>query len=185
MAAWRRLRRQFPPTQAASDALKPTLTLIGFMGCGKSVVGLLVAQRAGAPFHDLDLLIENEAEMTISELFATRGEAAFRALESSLLPTVLTPGAVVAIGGGAPLDDENWRLITERSVTVFIDCEFETIWRRTSGTTNRPLAVGRSRDELEALLQARLRRYREAVHRVKGDGPPDIVALEILKFWSD
>lgn len=174
----------FRPTQAASDALKPTLTLIGFMGCGKSVVGVLVAQRAGAPFHDLDLLVESEAGMTISELFATRGEAAFRALESRLLPTVLAPGAVVAIGGGTPLDDANWRLITERSVTVFIDCEFETLLRRTSGTSNRPLAVGRSREELEALHQARLPRYREAAHVVNGDRPPDEVASEILEIWS-
>ncbi len=155
------------------------------MGCGKSVVGALVAQGAGAPFHDLDLLIESEAGMSISDLFAIRGEAAFRTLESRLLPTVLEPGAVVAVGGGAPLDDENWRLITERSVTVFIDCGFDTTWQRTSGTTNRPLAVGRSRDELEALLHLRLPRYREADHHVNGDRPPDIVASEILEIWSD
>lgn len=155
------------------------------MGCGKSVVGALVAQRAGAPFHDLDLLIESEAGLSISDFFAANGEAAFRALESRLLPTVLTPGAVVAIGGGAPLDDGNWRLITERSVSVFIDCELETIWKRTSGTTNRPLAAGRSREELEALLHARLPRYRQAVHHVKGDRPADVVASEILQIWSD
>lgn len=155
------------------------------MGCGKSVVGVLVAQRAGAPFHDLDVLIESESGMSISEFFATHGEAAFRALESRLLPTVLAPGAVVAIGGGAPLDDENWRLINQRSVTVFIDCEFETIWQRTSGTTNRPLAVGRSRDELEALLHVRLPRYRQAAHHVNGDRPADVVASEILQIWSD
>ncbi|MGA7913186.1 MAG: shikimate kinase [Candidatus Dormiibacterota bacterium] len=155
------------------------------MGCGKSAVGVLVAQRAGAPFHDLDLLIESEAGLSISDLFATRGEAAFRALESRLLPTVLAPGAVVAIGGGAPLDDENWRLIIQRSVTVFIDCGFETIWQRTSSTSNRPLAFGRSRDELEALLDVRLPRYRQAVHHVDGDRPPDVVASEILEIWSD
>jgi shikimate kinase len=155
------------------------------MGCGKSEVGVRVAQRAGAPFHDLDLLIENEAGMSVSDFFATHGEAAFRALESRLLPTVLAPGAVVAVGGGAPLDDENWRLITQRSVTVFIDCEFETIWQRTSGTTNRPLAAGRSREELEALLNVRLPRYRQAVHHVNGDRPADVVALEILQIWSD
>jgi shikimate kinase len=158
---------------------------MGFMGCGKSVVGLLVAQRAGAPFHDLDLLIEQEAGMSISDFFATHGEAAFRAMESRLLPTVLEPGAVVAIGGGAALDDENWRLINERSVTVFIDCEFETIWQRTSGITNRPLAAGRSREQLEALLQARRPRYLQAVHHVKGDRPADVVASEILQLWSD
>jgi shikimate kinase len=155
------------------------------MGCGKSVVGVLVAQRTGAPFHDLDLIIENEVGMPISDYFATYGEAAFRSVESRLLPDILQPDAVVALGGGAPMDDANWGLIIERSVTVFIDCLFETIWQRTRGTTNRPLAVGRSREELEALLKLRRPRYREAVHIVEGDKPADVLAEEIVKLWSD
>ena len=155
------------------------------MGCGKSVVGVLVAQRARAPFHDLDLLIENEVGMPISDYFAMSGEAAFRVVESRLLPDVLEPGAVAALGGGAPLDEANWRLIRERSVTVFIDCLFETIWQRTRGTTSRPLAAGRSREELEALLEQRRPRYREAVHIVDGDKPADELAEEILNLWSD
>ncbi|TMC69952.1 MAG: shikimate kinase [Chloroflexi bacterium] len=155
------------------------------MGCGKSVVGVLVAQRAGAPFHDLDFVIENEVGMPISEIFATRGEAAFRAIESQLLPRVLQPGAVVALGGGAPVDESNWRLIVERSTTVFLDCGFETIWNRISGTTNRPLLAANSRVELEALLQQRRPRYMEAVHRVDGDRSADVVADEILQIWSD
>ncbi|HEY1456114.1 MAG TPA: shikimate kinase [Candidatus Dormibacteraeota bacterium] len=154
------------------------------MGCGKSVVGVLVAQRAGAPFYDLDMIIESEAGISISEYFATRGEAAFRRLESRLLPTVLVPGAVAALGGGAPLDDENWRLITERAVTVFLECAFETIWTRTRGTTGRPLATGRSYDELRALHEERLPLYRRAVHVVSSDAPADQVAAEIARLWS-
>jgi shikimate kinase len=155
------------------------------MGCGKSAVGVLVAGRSGAPFHDLDLAIENESGMTISDIFATRGEEAFRSLESRLLPTVLQPGAVVAVGGGAPLDDDNWRLLTERSVTVFIDCEFDTIWRRTSGNTHRPLAAGQTPEQLQELLRLRLPRYKQANHQVNGDRPADVVASEILSIWSD
>ncbi|HEY2599702.1 MAG TPA: shikimate kinase [Candidatus Dormibacteraeota bacterium] len=155
------------------------------MGCGKSVVGVLVAQRAGAPFHDLDFVIENEAGMSINDIFTTKGEAAFRALESRLLPDLLQPGAVVALGGGAPIDDANWKIIVERSTTVFIDCGFDTIWERIKDTSNRPLLASRSRDELEALLTARRARYLEAVHRVDGNQPEDVVAEDILKLWSD
>jgi shikimate kinase len=155
------------------------------MGCGKSVVGVLVAQRAGAPFHDLDFVIENEAGMSITEIFATRGEAAFRDMESRLLPEVLQPGAVVALGGGAPIDESNWRLIVERSTTVFLDCGFDSIWDRIKGTDNRPLFGGKSRAELEALHELRRPRYMEAIHRVDGDRPADVVATEVLKLWSD
>jgi shikimate kinase len=155
------------------------------MGCGKSVVGALVAERAEAPFRDLDLLIEADVGMPISDYFATQGEPAFRSIESRLLRDALQPGAVVALGGGAPMDDANWRLITERAISVFVDCRFETLWHRTRGTTNRPLAVGRSREELEALLERRRPRYREAAHSVDGDQPADVVAEEIVKLWSD
>lgn len=155
------------------------------MGCGKSVVGVLVARRAGVPFIDLDLVIESEAGMPISEFFETHGEEAFRALESRLLPTVLQPDTVVALGGGAPLDDQNWRIIVERSLPVFIDCEFETLLKRTAGSTNRPLMSGRSPEELRALHEVRLPRYREAVYQVNGELDVDAVADEILKLWSD
>jgi shikimate kinase len=155
------------------------------MGCGKSVVGVLVAQRAGAPFHDLDFAIENEAGMSITDIFATRGEAAFRAMESRLLPDLLQPGAVVARGGGAPIDESNWRLILERSTSVFIDCGFDTIWERIKGSTNRPLLASKSRAELQELLELRRPRYLEAIHRVDGDRSADVVATDILKLWSD
>lgn len=153
------------------------------MGCGKSVVGVLVAQRAGAPFHDLDVIIEGEVGMPISDFFAVHGEEAFRKHESRLLPAVLQPGAVVALGGGAPLYGDNWRLINERAVTVFLDCEFEVLWQRTSGTTNRPLMTGRTREEVLTLFDERRPRYRQAVHHVLADRPPDQVAEEIAQLW--
>jgi shikimate kinase len=155
------------------------------MGCGKSVAGVLVAQRAGAPFHDLDFVIENEAGMTITDIFATKGEAAFRAMESRLLAKVLVPGSVVALGGGAPIDEANWKVILGRSTTVFLDCGFKTIWDRIHATSNRPLLASKSRAELEALLEERRPRYMEAIHRVDADRPADVVAEEILKLWSD
>lgn len=154
------------------------------MGSGKSTVGSLVAGRAGAPFCDLDSMIENEATMTIPEIFATRSEAAFRALESRLLPDALQPGAVVALGGGTPVDESNWRLINERAITVYLDVPFRTIWKRIGPTGNRPVAAGRSREELEALLDERRPRYEQASHRVDNDRPLDLVADEVLNLWS-
>ena len=154
------------------------------MGCGKSTVGRLVAERSDAPFHDLDARIENEAGMPVAEIFAKRGEEEFRSLESRLLPQLLEPGAVVALGGGATMNDSNWRLIQDRSATVFLDCRFDTIWERI-GAGGRPLVVGRSRDELEALMLLRLPRYLEAAHLVNAERAANVVANEILALWSD
>ena len=154
------------------------------MGSGKSTVGGRVAELARAPFYDLDAMIESEAGMTIREIFASQSEAGFRALESRLLPDALQPGAVVALGGGTPVDESNWRLISERAITVYLEVPFETIWKRIGGGTNRPLATTRSRAELEALLDERPPRYEQASHRVDADKPLDIVTDEVLKIWN-
>ena len=160
------------------------MALIGFMGAGKTVVGALVAQRAGANFHDLDLMIEDEAGMAISDMFATRSEAAFRAIESELLPRALEPGAVVALGGGTPTDDRNWAVIRERAMTVYLRATFDVLWERISGLTMRPLARGRSQAKLEALFEQRRPRYEQADHTVDANGPLDSVATEVLRLWS-
>jgi shikimate kinase len=154
------------------------------MGSGKTVVGGLVAQRSGTAFRDLDTMVEDEAGMAVSDIFAIHSESVFRALESRLLPKALQPETVVALGGGAAIDDSNWNLIRELATTVYLDASFETIWARIGHQANRPLFFGHPRDEMEALLNRRRPRYEEALHRVNADGPLDEVATEVMKLWS-
>lgn len=154
------------------------------MGSGKSVVGALVAYRAGAPFFDLDFMIEGEAGMTIPEIFANRGEPGFRALESRLLPDALRDGAVAALGGGTPMDDANWQLIRDRATSVYLEVPFNSIWDRVGRSQDRPLLAGRLRKEVETLFDTRRRRYEEAHLRVDADRSPDDVAAEVLALWS-
>jgi shikimate kinase len=172
-----------PVVRVGGEERKP-LALLGFMGSGKSVVGALVAERAGAPFHDLDLMVEDEAGMTIPDIFAIEGEAAFRALEKAILPKALEPGAVVALGGGVVMDDANWSLVADRSLPVYLEVPFTALWHRVHAEAGRPLIAGRSQSEVEALFEARRLRYEKAPHRVKGDQPISAVAEEVLKLWS-
>ncbi len=153
------------------------------MGSGKSVVGALVAYRARAPFLDLDFMIENEAAMRIHEIFARRGEAAFRSLESRLLPEALQSGGVAALGGGTVMDDANWRLVQERSIPVYLELSFETIWERIGRSENRPLVAGRLRSDVADLFERRRPRYEEATHRVDADRSPDEIATDLLALW--
>src|SRR5260370_40503302 len=96
------------------------------MGSGKTVVGGLIAQRSGAAFRDLDLMVEDQAGMAVSDIFAIHSEGVFRAIESSLLPKALQPDTVVALGGGAAIDHSNWNLIPELAPTVYLHASFET-----------------------------------------------------------
>lgn len=154
------------------------------MGSGKSVVGVLVAERTRVPFHDLDRMIEVEAGMSIPEIFAIGGEAAFRELETRVLRDALQPGSVVALGGGSLIDDSNFRLVAELSTTVYLEVPFATMWERIRKLTGRPLASGRSREEVESLFERRRPRYEQALHRVDGDRPPAVVADEVIRLWS-
>ncbi len=154
------------------------------MGSGKTVVGAAIAERTRAPFHDLDLMVELEAGMTIPEIFATSGEAVFRELETRVMPRALQPGAVVALGGGSLIDDGNWRLVDREAYTVYLEVPFETMWQRIQARPGRPLASGRSRDEVLSLFERRRPRYEQAGHRVDGDRPPDVVAEEVITLWS-
>ncbi len=169
----------------SSAAPTKSLALIGFMGSGKSVVGALVAYRAGAAFFDLDSMIEAEAGSTIADIFATRGESAFRALESRLLPSALQTGAVVALGGGSVVDDRNWQIVRERAETVYLELSFPIIWNRVGRSHDRPLLAGRLRKEVELLFESRRPRYEQADHRVAADRSSDEVAGDVLALWSD
>ena len=85
------------------------IILIGFMGAGKTTVGKALAKKMGLELLDTDSLIEEQAGVTISEMFETQGEAAFRAAETKMLERLLDrqSRAVISVGGGLPLREEN------------------------------------------------------------------------------
>ena len=154
------------------------------MGSGKSAVGRLVAERVGAPFHDLDTLVERSAKMTVAEIWERDGEQEFRRLEALLLPQVLVPGAVAALGGGAPLPDANWKVVEERSLSVFLDAPFELIWQRIGGAVDRPLIRNRRAEEVAELLERRRPLYSRAAFTVDAGRLPSLIADEIFELWS-
>ncbi|HET7339360.1 MAG TPA: shikimate kinase [Candidatus Dormibacteraeota bacterium] len=154
------------------------------MGAGKTLVGAIVAERAKARFFDLDTMIEDQAGMSIAEIFATHSEDSFRAFEKATLPKVLLADSVVALGGGVVIDDDNWRLVSEKSTSVFLDVPFDVLWERIRHFHARPLILNRSATEVEALLERRRPRYELATFRVDGNRSPRVVADEVLQLWS-
>lgn len=164
------------------------LALLGFMASGKTTVGRLVAERAGCPFVDLDRAIEARAGRTVAAIFRDEGEARFRALEAAELAGVLGPGRVVALGGGTPIDDASWERLRRQALTVFLDVPLERLLERAAGGPpdagdERPLLRDRTPEQVAALFQARMPRYRQADHAVDGDRPAAEVAEEVLVLW--
>ena len=165
--------------------------LIGFMGAGKSTVGRILAERLGMSFVDTDEIVAVRAGRPIPEIFARFGEERFRDLEREAVAEVSRKkGHVVALGGGAPLDERNWRLLKRTGVTVYLRESPEVLARRLAHDATRPLLSGhegaaRTR-RVEELLSAREPRYLEADIVVECRGrPPKEIAGEILERLRD
>jgi shikimate kinase len=140
------------------------IALVGFMAVGKSAVGRALARRLRRRFVDLDAMIEKSEGSKIHEIFARRGEPYFRALEKQALSDVLAQsGQVIATGGGVVMDDENLKLLKERSRLVGLTAGLDDLLRRVGRNSKRPLLHGRNlRARMEELLGQRQHRYAEA-----------------------
>ena len=145
--------------------------LLGFMGAGKTCVGRALAHHLRWRFVDLDQRIEMREGRTVAEIFARSGEDGFRQIETTALRELLAelqdgPPAVVALGGGAPLQDENSALLAACGAPqIFLDAPFEVLRRRcgeTAGT--RPLFRGEQ--EARLLYESRRPHYLKAPFRV-------------------
>ena len=143
-----------------AHALDRHVALIGFMGAGKSTLGVEIAARLGRRLVDLDREIARSMKQTIPELFEQRGEAEFRVLEAQAAIEALEHErpAVLALGGGAVETLRIRRALREHALTVWVDVDPATAWGRVGGT-GRPLA--RDEESFRALHERRRPLYDE------------------------
>ena len=162
------------------------VVLVGFMGSGKSTVGPHLARRMQRPFVDLDSAIEAEAGRSVAEIFSSEGEAGFRKREARCLQRALEQnGSVVAVGGGAPMRDDNWVRIRDGNCVVALMAEPDELARRLNGSTDRPLLQPGAPTVIASLLPRRLSRYLEADVVMKTDGiGPEEVAQQLHERLS-
>ena len=164
-----------------------SIILIGFMGAGKTTVGKELAKR-GFEFIDTDAYIEQCEKMSISEIFAQKGEAYFRQAETNALKTLLAQEKqfVISCGGGMPLREENRKLLKKLGMVVYLKIRPETVLARLKGDTTRPLLLGDDSGEKVRTLMAQ----REACYMSDSDcvlnvdqKTPDELARQILSFF--
>lgn len=161
------------------------VSLTGFMGSGKSTVGRELASLLDCEFADLDRYIEHKKGMKISEIFASYGEEAFRAIEIEALRDQLImhkltgTDLVLALGGGTLLTPVARELVLGQSICVWLRCSEKFLLRRLSRSHGRPLADEASEEELLARLAQRTPVYALAPIAVDAEGSPYETAEEI------
>lgn len=144
--------------------LKTNIALTGFMAVGKSAVGRALARKLKLHFVDLDRVIEKTEGMKVREIFSRKGEAYFRRREKEALAGILAlEGQVIATGGGVVIDEENLRLLKEKSLLVCLTASPDVLLQRAGNGTKRPLLKSNNRKErVTELLKQREKNYSQA-----------------------
>lgn len=161
-----------------------TVFLVGLMGAGKSSVAAELGKVLGRPVFDSDAVIEQDAGMTIPEIFAREGEPAFRARERAAIEKLAGLGAVVALGGGAMAQPGAPERLRASGTVVYLRARPDTLARRVGAGASRPLLAGLDAAgrlaKLRELLAQREPSYMQADWVVDTDaGNPRRLAREI------
>ena len=161
----------------------PGIYLVGFMACGKTTIGSLLAERLGWKFVDMDQDIEARQGDSIAGIFEKSGEQEFRRIETEAIRARVRDiergeATVVAMGGGAFVQPVNLDLLFNRGISIWLDCPFETVQRRVLETAHRPLA--RDMVRFEELYRLRLVAYGRADYRVTIQSDDPSTAVEAI-----
>jgi shikimate kinase len=143
--------------RSASSPRSPNLLiLVGFMGAGKSSVGRLLARRLGRCFLETDDIITSLAGRSIPEIFREEGEGRFRELEGRTLESLgLKRDDVVATGGGLPCHEGRMEALRALGTVIWLKGEFGEMYERARREGVRPMLLGRTPAEVEALYRQR------------------------------
>jgi shikimate kinase len=168
--------------------MTPRLLLVGMMGAGKTTVGNLLAQRLGWRYRDSDADVEADTGLTVPEIFARDGEAAFRAAEARVLAEACADSSpsVVSVAGGAVLNPDTRRRISECGTVVWLRARPETLAGRVGDGAGRPLLDDDPASALVSLNDVRAPLYAEIADVVidVDDLAPDVVAARALAAAS-
>ena len=154
----------------------PHLILIGFMGSGKTSIGRGLSYKLQRAFCDTDKMIEAKEGMSISEIFASKGESAFRVMETDVLRSIrddISP-KIYSLGGGTPVQMQNQPLIKMCGTVVYLRITPEAVYERLKEDKTRPLLqCADPLDRIRKLMALRLPAYERCADVIVDTGDTD------------
>jgi shikimate kinase len=133
--------------------------LLGYMGSGKTTTGKKLAQALNLDFYDLDQMIEQDENKSVTRIFEEDGEEKFRWLErNALKKTIITlSNAIISTGGGTPCFINNMELMNKAGITVYLELDEKSIFNRlVNAKKTRPLIKNLSETELKNYISEQL-----------------------------
>ena len=165
---------------------KKNLVLLGMMGSGKSSIGFLISKKLNLKFFDIDILIENEVGMEISNIFREKGENYFRNMEEKITLKILkTNNAVVSLGGGGFINNKIRKEVLANNISFWLNWDSEVLLKRIINSKKRPLAFNSSNQEILSLIKKRLKIYSKAKFKINCDKVKKTdVVKKIIKIYG-
>lgn len=141
------------------------IALCGYMGCGKSTLGKILANKLGIDFCDTDEYIEKKQNQSIPQIFEKSGESFFRQLESeALCELIKKDNILLSLGGGLPIAEQN-KEILKKAYVIYLDVPFEECYSRIA-QSDRPIVKSKSKDGLREHFENRTSHYRQVANLV-------------------
>ena len=169
------------------------IILLGYMGCGKSTVGRLLAKHLTLPFVDMDNYLSETYGRSVPNLFLEHGEIGFRKLEKRALDDLLisTQASVLSLGGGTPCYADNMQSVIQSTPhTFYLSPSISTLYHRLySEKDHRPMISHlTSEDKLQEFIAKhifeRKQFYEQANHllSIQDETPQELVDQIIKKL---
>ena len=146
---------------------KENIVFLGMMGSGKTSIGFLVSKKLKIKFFDIDHLIEKELNMSISEIFETKGEKFFRDFEEKITLKILKKKQIiVALGGGSFLNKKIRTEVLNNHISIWLKLDIKTLIKRVRNNSKRPIVSRSTNEELIDLIKSRTHFYSKALYKI-------------------
>ncbi len=164
------------------------IILLGYMGCGKSTIAKLLAEKGTLPYLDLDEIIEKRENSTVKKIFSDKGEIYFRKLEHNIFTELIKnqDSFILSLGGGTPCYANNHELLKGENVfSIYLKGSVSTLYERVKNeNTQRPLIANKSTEEMKEFIAKNLFDrsfyYNQAQHKINiDDKSVEVILAEI------
>jgi shikimate kinase len=160
--------------------MKPKIFLCGFMGSGKTTIGRILAEDIQYKFADTDLMLEEAQNMTIGDIFKTKGEDYFREEENRILRKIISESgqSVIALGSGILMNVNNLKIILDAGLLIHLQCDWKIILERLQSANRKTYY---NSEDLEITWEYHKINYPYAGFTVNVSGKSPALILEELR----